>query len=72
MISHNHKIESFALTMIKTQDKKIQNFFDKKIHFTLNVETTNNLSNLFHGQNRAEYYLEGPKIILMALYSIFF
>ena len=34
------------------------------------AQNTNNLSNLFHGQAQAEYYLVGPNIILMALYSI--
>ena len=42
--------------MIKAQEKIAQN--------------TNNLSNLFHGQAQAEYYLVGPNMILMALYSI--
>ena len=46
----------FTLTIIKAQEKIAQN--------------TNNLSNLFHGQAQAEYYLVGPNIILMALYSI--
>ena len=48
--------KSFTLTIIKAQEKIAQN--------------TNNLSNLFHGQAQAEYYLVGPNIILMALYSI--
>ena len=43
----------FTLTIIKAQEKIAQN--------------TNNLSNLFHGQAQAEYYLVGPNIILMAL-----
>ena len=46
----------FTLTIIKAQEKIAQN--------------TNNLSNLFHGQAQAEYYLVGSNIILMALYSI--
>ena len=46
----------FTLTIIKAQEKIAQN--------------TNNLSNLFHGQAQAEYYLVGRNIILMALYSI--
>ena len=46
----------FTLTITKAQEKIAQN--------------TNNLSNLFHGQAQAEYYLVGPNIILMALYSI--
>ena len=45
--------KSFTLTIIKAQEKIAQN--------------TNNLSNLFHGQAQAEYYLVGPDIILMAL-----
>ena len=45
--------KSFTLTIIKAQEKIAQN--------------TNNLSNLFHGQAQAEYYLVGPNIILMAL-----
>ena len=48
--------KSFTLTIIKAQEKIAQN--------------TNNLSNLFHGQAQADYYLVGPNIILMALYSI--
>ena len=48
--------KSFTLTVINEQDKIAQN--------------TNNLSNLFHGQAQAEYYVAGPNIILMALYSI--
>ena len=48
--------KSFILTIIKAQEKTAQN--------------TNNLLNLFHGQAQAEYYLLGPNIILMALYSI--
>ena len=35
------------------------------------AQNKNNLSNLFHGQAQAEYYLIGSNIILMALYSIF-
>ena len=46
----------FILTIIKAQENIAQN--------------TNNLSNLFHGQAQAEYYLVGSNIILMALYSI--
>ena len=34
------------------------------------AESTNNLSNLSHGQAQAEYYLVGQNIILMALYFI--
>ena len=49
-------IKSFTLTIIKAQEKNLQN--------------TNNLSNLFQGQTQADY-LVGPKIILMALCSIF-
>ena len=45
--------KSFALTIIEAQEETAQN--------------TNNLSNLFHGQAQAEYYLVGPDIILMAL-----
>ena len=45
----------FTLTIIKAQEKIAQN--------------TNNLSNLFHGQTEAEYYMIGLNIILMALYS---
>ena len=48
--------KSFTLTIVKAQEKIAQN--------------TNNLSNLFHGQAQAEYYLVGSNIILMALYSI--
>ena len=48
--------KSFTLTIIKAQEKNAQN--------------TNNLSNLFHVQAEAEYYLVGPNIIMMALYSI--
>ena len=48
--------KSFTLTIIKAQEKIAQN--------------TNNLSNIFHGQAQAEYYLVGSNIILMALYSI--
>ena len=48
--------KSITLTIIKAQEKISQN--------------TNNLSNLFHGQAQAEYYLVGPNIIFMALYSI--
>ena len=48
--------KSFTLTLLKAQEKIAQN--------------TNNLSNLFHGQALAEYYLVGPHIILMALCSI--
>ena len=48
--------KSFTLTIIKAQEKIAQN--------------TNNLSNLFHGQAQAEYYLVGSNIILIALYSI--
>ena len=48
--------KSFTLTIIKAQEKIAQN--------------KNNLSNLFHGQAQAEYYLVGPNIILIALYSI--
>ena len=47
---------SFTLTIIKPLEKVAQN--------------TNNLSNLFHGQALAEYYLVGPHIILMALCSV--
>ena len=49
---------SFTLTIIKAQDEIAQN--------------ANNLPNLFHdhGQAQAEYYLVGPNIILMDLYSI--
>ena len=46
----------FTLTIIKAQEKIAQN--------------TNNLSNIFHGQAQAEYYLVGPNIILMVLCSI--
>ena len=42
-----------------------------KVSTFLNVQNTSNLSNLYHDQAQAEYYLVGPKIILMALYSIF-
>ena len=42
-----------------------------KISSFLSVQNTSNLSNLFHGQTQAEYYLVGPKIVLMVLYSIF-
>ena len=48
--------KSFTLTIIKAQEKIAQN--------------TNNLSNIFYGQAQAEYYLVGPNIIFMALYSI--
>ena len=37
--------KSFTLTIVKAQEKIAQN--------------TNNLSNLFHGQAQAEYYLVG-------------
>ena len=47
---------SFTLTIIKAKEKIAQ--------------ITNNLSNLFHGQAQAEYYLVGSNIILMALDSI--
>ena len=46
----------FTLTIIKAQGNIAQ--------------ITNNLSNLFHGQAQAEYYLVGSNIILMALDSI--
>ena len=49
--------KSFTLTIIKAQEKIAQN--------------TNNLSNPFHGQAQAEYYLVRPHIILMALCSIY-
>ena len=42
-----------------------------KVSTFLNVKNTSNVSNLYHDQVQAEYYLVGPKIILMALYSIF-
>ena len=45
----------FTLTIIKTQ----------KI-----APNTKSLSNIFHGEAQEEYYLVGPNIILMALYSI--
>ena len=48
--------KSFTLTITKAQEKIVQN--------------TNNLSNLVNGQAEAEYYLVGPNIILIALYSI--
>ena len=50
--------KSFTLTIINAHEEIAQN--------------TNNLSNLFHDhdQTQAEYYLVGPNIILMALYSI--
>ena len=41
------------------------------------IENPNNLSkqfydqNIFYDQTQAKYYLVGPKIILVALYSIF-
>ena len=50
------KKKFFALTIIKAQEKIAQ--------------IKNKLLNLFHGQAQAEYYLVGPNIILMALYSI--
>ena len=49
--------KSFTLTIAKAQENIVQN--------------TNNLSNLVHGQAQEEYYLVGPNIILIALYSIF-
>ena len=57
MVCPSYK-KGFTLTTIKAQEEIAQN--------------TNNLSNLFHdhGQAQAEYYLVGPNIILMALYSI--
>ena len=33
----------------------------------LNAQNTNNRSNQFHGQTQAEYYLVGPRIILMSI-----
>ena len=48
--------KSFTLTIIKAQEKIAQN--------------TNNLSNLFYGQAEAKYFLAGPNIILMSLYSV--
>ena len=37
-----------------------------------NVQSTNNFSNLFHGQAQAEYYMVGLNIAnSMALYSTF-
>ena len=44
-------VKSFTLTIIKAQEKIVQN--------------KNNLSNLFQGQTQADY-LVGPNIILMA------
>ena len=55
MVCPNHK-KVFYFNNNKAQEKIAQN--------------TNNLPNLFHGQAQAEYYLVGPNIILMALYSI--
>ena len=55
MVCPNHK-KYFTLTIIKAQEKIAQN--------------ANNLSNLFHGQAQAKYYVVGPNIILTALYSI--
>ena len=58
--------------MIKVHDKNIQNIFEKKIILLfLNVQTTKNFWNLFLGLTQTEYYLVGPKIIVMALYYIF-
>ena len=59
MIEAQEKIEKIKIPSIR-----------KFISLFLNVQTTNNLSKLFHGQTQAEYYPVGPKIILMALYSI--
>ena len=63
------------LTIIKAQEniKKPLKICSirKFISPFLNVQNTNNLSNLFPGQTQAEYYRLGPRIILiMALYSI--
>ena len=55
MVCPNHK-KSFTLTIMKAQEKIAKN--------------TKNLSNLFHGQAQAEYYLVGPNRNLMALYFI--
>ena len=57
MVCSNHKIKPFTLTVIKAQEKIGQN--------------KNKISNLFHVQAQAEFYLVGPKIIIMALYSVF-
>ena len=76
MIRPNKKIKSCRLTIIKAQEniKKTLTICSirKFISPFLNVQTTNNLSNLFPGQDQAEYYLLGPRIILItALYSTF-
>ena len=57
MVCPNHKIKPLTLTVIKAQEKIGQN--------------KNKLSNLFHVQAQAEFYLVGPKIIIISLYSIF-
>ena len=56
MVCPNHK-KVFYFNNNKAQEKIFQN--------------ANNLSNLFHGQAQEEYYVLGPNIILIALYSIF-
>ena len=54
MVCPNHK-KVFYFNNNKAQEKIFQN--------------ANNLSNLFHGQAQEEYYVVGPNIILIALYS---
>ena len=76
MVSPNHKNKIFYFNNNKDTRKGKEAFKISLIRkFILpflnvqNIQNRSNVSNLFHGQSRAKYLI-GPKIMLMALYSI--
>ena len=71
MVCPNHKIKPFILAIIKSQEaiKNLPKY--KKILLALLKFSNHKQPNLLHEQTQTEYYLIGPKILIMVLYSTF-
>ena len=69
MSRSQNKVFYFNNNKSTRKDKKTFKILSirKLISPFLNAQNTNNRSNQFHGQTQAEYYLVGPRIILMSI-----